>query len=283
MQPWKDWKDNFGYIISGIQVLNSGEGYTSAPTVVISGDSGATAVATISSGKVVSIELTSAGQPVRARPAITFIGGGGVDAAATITLSNGVIRSNRVNLKFDRIAKGPILESIVVTETPVDNPALVGDGTTRTFSLKFAPAEKLSYRGNATPVVLVDGVALASSAFSLAAVVSNVNDSIMYSGELTFVTAPVAAAEIEVTYVKSHVHMSATDRINFFYTPGVGQLGKGTEAMPDYSQLMTGVDYGGNIIAGPGFTTTASWGTSGWDTPGALWDSSEDVIQKLNE
>ena len=33
MQPWKDWKDNFGYIISGIQVLNSGEGYTSAPTV----------------------------------------------------------------------------------------------------------------------------------------------------------------------------------------------------------------------------------------------------------
>ena len=48
--------------ISSIEIVNPGFGYTSAPTVTISGDgTGATAVATIQSGRIVSITVTNRG------------------------------------------------------------------------------------------------------------------------------------------------------------------------------------------------------------------------------
>ena len=72
-----------------IAVTNGGSGYTSAPTVAISGSSGsgATATATIAGGKVTAVTVTNGGSNYHAGATVAFSGGGGSSAAATATVS----------------------------------------------------------------------------------------------------------------------------------------------------------------------------------------------------
>ena len=68
--------------ISAINVLNPGQGFTSAPTITITGDgTGANAAATIVNGRVQSIEVTNRGIDYT-RATITISGGGGYGATA---------------------------------------------------------------------------------------------------------------------------------------------------------------------------------------------------------
>lgn len=80
-----------GGTLASIAVTGGGSGYTSAPTVVITGDgtSGA-ATATVSGGVVTAITVTNAGTSYTYPPRITFTGGGGTGATATasVNLSN---------------------------------------------------------------------------------------------------------------------------------------------------------------------------------------------------
>ena len=73
--------------IERIEVTAGGTGYTSAPTVAITGDgSGATATATISGGAVTAVTVNNKGTNYRVVD-ITFSGGGGSDAAARAVLA----------------------------------------------------------------------------------------------------------------------------------------------------------------------------------------------------
>ena len=73
--------------IERIEVTAGGTGYTSAPTVVISGDgTGATATATISGGAVNAVNITGKGTNYTVAD-ITFTGGGGSEAAARAVLA----------------------------------------------------------------------------------------------------------------------------------------------------------------------------------------------------
>ena len=74
---------------TNITVTNGGSGYTSAPTVTISNvandpGSGAKAVATVSNGSVVSVQVTASGSNFMTFPSIAFSGGGGSNAAAVV-------------------------------------------------------------------------------------------------------------------------------------------------------------------------------------------------------
>ena len=72
--------------VHSILVTNGGTGYTSAPTVTLSGGggTGATAVASvIISGVVKAINITSPGKNYTSAPSVSFSGGGGSSAAAT--------------------------------------------------------------------------------------------------------------------------------------------------------------------------------------------------------
>ena len=76
---------------SGVDHLSltaGGSGYSSAPTVGISGGggAGATATATILNGAAVDLTLTAAGSGYTAPPAVTFTGGGGSGARAVAVL-----------------------------------------------------------------------------------------------------------------------------------------------------------------------------------------------------
>ena len=70
-----------------IQVDSGGTGYTSAPTVTVSGD--ATATTTVLNGKVVRISLINKGSGYTSAPTVTFSGGGGTGAEATAIIEAG--------------------------------------------------------------------------------------------------------------------------------------------------------------------------------------------------
>lgn len=75
-------------VVLSYNLTSHGSGYTSAPTITITGGggTGATARATISSGKVSNITMLTKGSGYTSVPTVTFTGGGGAGAAATATL-----------------------------------------------------------------------------------------------------------------------------------------------------------------------------------------------------
>lgn len=99
--------------VSEIIVSNPGSGYTTAPTVTITGDgSGAEAIAKIVSGKVQSIEITKRGFDYsRALVSITGGGGSGATATALIDNKNGTLRT----VYFDSNAERVIVDDNVGT------------------------------------------------------------------------------------------------------------------------------------------------------------------------
>lgn len=70
-----------------VTITNAGSGYTSAPTIGFTGGggSGATAVATVSAGRITSITITNPGSGYTSAPTVTVTGGGGSAGAATTT------------------------------------------------------------------------------------------------------------------------------------------------------------------------------------------------------
>lgn len=84
----KDWTVKLGdegNLLSNIVVTHGGSGYTSAPTVEITGGGGgilALATAVVAGGKVAAIVLVSPGVGFTSEPTITITGGGGTGATA---------------------------------------------------------------------------------------------------------------------------------------------------------------------------------------------------------
>lgn len=82
-------------VVARIDVTAGGSGYTSAPTVAITGGGGssATATATISGGAVVSVTVTAAGSGFTSVPTVAFSGGAGSGATATAVLGTEGLRT----------------------------------------------------------------------------------------------------------------------------------------------------------------------------------------------
>lgn len=80
--------------VTRIQVLNGGSGYTAAPSVVLdnagTGGTGATAVAEVAGGAVVSIRIQNGGSGYTTAPKISFVGGGGGGGAAAVASVSGL-------------------------------------------------------------------------------------------------------------------------------------------------------------------------------------------------
>ncbi|MDQ3952049.1 MAG: hypothetical protein M3279_03640 [Actinomycetota bacterium] len=74
--------------VATVSVTSGGNGYTSQPTVTISGGggSGATAGASVSGGSVSSVFVANPGTGYTSAPTVTISGGGGSGAAATATI-----------------------------------------------------------------------------------------------------------------------------------------------------------------------------------------------------
>ena len=111
--------------VSSINLYNNGSGYTTVPTVTITGGNGngAAATATLSSGRVTGITITNPGSGYTSAPTVTL-------TASPAEASGKVTRFDKTNLE---------LELIDVVGTFTDNDTLVGqtsgsEWTINTFS-----------------------------------------------------------------------------------------------------------------------------------------------------
>mgnify|MGYP000084185673 CR=1 FL=1 len=75
-----------GGIVNSISLTNPGSGYTSTPTVVLSGTGSASAAARLTPTTVSSISLVSAGSGYTSAPDVVISGGGGTGATASAQL-----------------------------------------------------------------------------------------------------------------------------------------------------------------------------------------------------
>jgi hypothetical protein len=261
LYPWKAWYDNVGFSITRLDLYDNGSGYVSEPkvTIVSNSGSGATARAFISSGQVSRIKLLTPGEGYLTTPTVIITGGvstGGTPARASVQLGNSVVRSNLIKIKFDRITQTMLVTDLLHTDTLTNV-----TGTKLQFSLSWAPDLRI---GKTT--VRVNGSIIIRDNYKLQVVTSNLGK---YSGFITFNTAPKANSIITVTYLKNVALLNAVDRIEHYYSPQVGDIGK------DLAQLMSGIDYGGVVVSGLNFNVSSGWGMTGFST--AKWDSTSSI------
>ena len=260
-QPWATWYSNAGYSIVELKIIDGGSGYIGEPVVRIISNSGTGAIARAyyANGKVNRIILVNPGSGYLEAPTVEVVGGlavNGTPATVVAIIGDGLVRSNKIGIKFDRVSSSYYIIQLEESETFVYNPSQ------KQYSLKWAPNLTLGKYS-----VSVDGIQLLNESYSLSVVTSTSKGFTEHTGLLTIYDRPASSATspvLTVTYYKDVNLLSAADRIQYFYNPEAGMIGK------DLSQLMTGVDYGGVIVTGLGFEESSGWGilpyfTDKWD------------------
>ena len=258
--PWKWWTDNKGYSIVEIKVSDSGDNYTSPPTVLIEGTgTGATARAYISNQRVSGIEIITEGSGYVTTPTIILVGGNGTSsrvAKAVAILGNSKARTFNLGLKFDRVSKTGLYEQFQQSQT------FVATGFTASFDLNYPPTrnkDRIFIRKNNQTVLNSDYIIQLYESYD--------GNYTVPKGRLIFNVSPTAGDIIEVTYDKNSEIYDSVNRIDRFYAPNAGMRGKET------SQLMTGIDFGGVQIQGTTFDVTGGWDALPWYVDS--WDSVE--------
>jgi hypothetical protein len=275
--PWLSWTQNVGFEIIKLEIVDQGEGYAFTPVVRIqghqlAGGTSASAKAYISKGKVNRIELLSSGTKWVKAPIVTIDGTlleGGRPARAVAIIGNSPIRTNYIKMKFDRISK--VYQVTNLEEVEVFN--AVSSSKTQ-FPLKWSPDIQFDKYS-----VEINNIDVLKNEYTVETVKQVIDGTTRYSGLLTFVTPPTAGSTIQIRYLKNFDHLSATDRINFYYNPKTGQTGK------DLSQLMKGIDYGGVSVTGLDFGGTFGWDSAPWFSE--VWDAAapgfEDFTVLVND
>ena len=245
--PWKNWLDNASYKITNIELLDNGGEYHLEPVVrfISKSGSGAKARAFIANGKVNRIVLLDPGSGYLSAPTISIEGGlkqGGTAAKAVAIIGNGVTRSQLIKMKFDRITRTYFITQLEETET------FTGTGSRLQFALKWSPDTRVGKSS-----VTINGIDVLRDDYKLSKTKSTSKGYTSYNGSLILTSAPAKGTTVSVTYLKDWDLLNAADRIQYYYNPETGQLGK------DLAQLMTGVDYGGVIVDGLGFNVSQGW------------------------
>jgi hypothetical protein len=258
--PWKFWLDNTTFDIMDLVLNDGGSGYNIAPDVKIISNSGtgATARAFINNGKVNRIVLLTPGTGYLSAPTIILDGGlseSGTAGSVSAIIGNSVVRSTKIAIKFDRHTTKQYITQLQQVET------FTGTGSNLQFPLKWAPNVKI---GNSS--VTLNGIPVLRELYTLSTVTSKYKGYASFTGLLTLdISLRPILGDIVVTYIINEESLNSADRIEFYYSPQEGQLGK------DLSQLMTGIDYGGVIVDGLGFNITTGWSSQPYYTD--KWDS----------
>ncbi len=260
--PWKNWLQNYSYSLESIDVYDGGSGYEIPPVVEIVpqvGDTtgtGAKAVAYIALGKVSQIIVTDPGAGYTATPVVNLIGGGPTDlipARVAPRMTNGLVRSNSITMKFDRVSG----YNEITTSTAYDS--YVANGITREFALTWAPDPD---KNNIT--VRVNGIRELTGDYEIVRYTEKVNGYSKQFGKLVLSYVPRKLSSITIEYRKDHSLYHAVDRIRDFYAPTSGMPGNTA------TLLMHGLEYPGVTIDTLPFEVSKGWdstpfGESNWD------------------
>jgi hypothetical protein len=248
--PWKGWSDNYTFTIESITVEFAGSGYTAVPTVQIIhalGDTGvqATAEALISLGKVTSITVTNPGSGYTKAPKVLITGGGSTTltpARAYAVLTNGKVRTNFIEMKFDRVSPRREISTSTITDSFICN------GNTNEFALSWAADKK-----KADIDITVAGVRVLATDYSIVNYKKLSNGYQKLFSNLVLDTTPAYGSILTIKYHKNIDLYYAVDRIEDFYSPTEGMPGK------DPAQLMSGIDFPGAQIQGLPFDYSTNW------------------------
>jgi hypothetical protein len=102
-QPWSEWYNNHLLSIETIVVANQGSGYTTSPQVLINGVADSNFYSVINSaGQVLAVKIINNSESYSVTPTITLFGGNGSGAVAVPVMNNGLIRSIKTTIKYDR-------------------------------------------------------------------------------------------------------------------------------------------------------------------------------------
>jgi len=299
--PWKFWLDNYKYSITDIVISNPGKTYKTVPIVLIEGGggTGAKAKAFISNGRVSKVVLLNGGSGYISAPTITFVGGIGTNlsnsASAIAVLGNSKARIFNMNLKFDRISKTPTFISASSEEKFIDTETFSGTGSQTVFNLKYPPTQDKSkisvYVKEKNDTSSGQGAKLLSGEYSVSLNTIAVNGLSVLRGRLTINDAPADGDTVKIIYEKNDATLDALNRIDKYYKPKAGMLGlektvtkdpvtaEILDVKVDYSQLITGIDYGGVIVQGATLDVTGGWDALPWFTEG--WDSVDSLNADL--
>lgn len=102
-QPWSEWYNNYLLSIESVTIANQGSGYTTAPQVLVNGvvDSNFYAIVN-SAGQVLAVNIINNTETYSTTLTITLIGGNGTGAVAVPVMVNGLVRSIKTTIKYDR-------------------------------------------------------------------------------------------------------------------------------------------------------------------------------------
>jgi len=266
LYPNKFWLDNVAFEVVEIGIADPGEGYITAPIITIESESGSGAKALASlgpNGSISSVKLVSNGSNYLTLPKVVVNGSlkdNGRPAVLAARIGNSLIRSMHSVIKFDRVSGSFLITELDFSET------FIGTGSKTEFDLEFP----MDMRTN-TIEITINGTAILSSQYTYENVLDTTVNYDRYFGRIKFLTPPGNAREIVVNYKKSIDLLTASDRINLFYNPTTGQIGK------DINQLMDGVDYGGVQVKSYGFAGPQGWDSDNWyDNAWDLFDESFD-------
>ena len=260
--PWKHWLDNVGFSVIELKIVDGGSNYLNEPTVTFENSSGtgAKARAFVVNGSINRIILLSKGTGYLTAPKVVIDGGPeAVPAKVVAIIGNSLIRSNSIKMKFDRITSTYFVTQLQETEE------FTGTGSRLQFSLIWGP-NILSGQS----IITVDDQPVSQASYKLSIVKQTTRGYTSYSGAITFSSAPLNGSKIVVTYLKDWSLLSAADRIQYYYNPVSGQIGK------DLSQLMTGVDYGGVVVTGLNFENGYGWDSVSYQSD--KWDSYDETF-----
>jgi len=221
-----------------------------------SGNINATATAYISRNKVNKIVVENPGAGYVSAPTVTITGGGNTTstAKAVAILENNKVRTNKTELKFDRIGSTGIIadEEYVDTYTAKSGQVV--------YKLTYLPTlDKRDF------VISVNNEAIFVENFDVS--IETLTDKTYKKqvGHVVLKTLPKERSTVTITYKKNVKLMNAIDRINYFYEPTAGMPGK------DPAQLMYGIEYPGVKVQGLDFGVSVAWDglpwfSHGWDT-----------------
>ena len=275
--PWKAWKDNNHYSVVDIKLVNQGSNYTSIPQIVFDGDgTGAKAQAYISNGKVSKIVLIDGGTGYTSAPTISIVGGVGTDinrsATAVAIIGDSKVRTFDVKMKFDRTSKEPKFKSYDIDEKFVETETFIAGNRQTSYILKYPSTSDRS-----KVKVTINGSTLLSTDYTISTYIEKINSVDELKSKLILNSAPELSANVTIVYEKHAEILDSLNRLDKYYKPTAGQLGlektltDSGEVVSDYSQLITGIDYGGVIVQGATFDVGSGWDALPWFTEG--WDS----------
>jgi hypothetical protein len=260
--PRKGWADNYKLTVGSIIVADGGKGYTFAPTVQIIPAAGdvitdpATAIAYISIGKVIEVEVTHAGSGYTEIPTVVFTGGGPTDvvqARAYAQLINGKVRANTIGMRFDRISK----TREIGDKQYIDQ--FFCDGSVSQFPLTWSAEDRKSSIN-----ITLDGIKVFDVDYSIHTYTSISNGYHKLYSTLILTYVPPRGKILEITYTKNINLYHAADRVEDYYAP--------TDGMPglDTAQVMSGMVYPGTDIQTLPFAYTSNWDMLPFTA--SLWD-----------